>query len=237
MSPVNILLLIVYSPRACNHSPSILHTLTLKVNTTALVAEVFPASALHMIAALGFFNPKFAERTHLVLGAFHKLLKSFFILIGVSWRLIFFAGKTSVIKSSALETIAFVALDTSEVIAIYSCIVDESVGAVRGRAPWNIVLDSYSLKEGVLLIFFHILRWKNSIHVSWCKVYLAVWQRTQYWTLWIFNLCLKIAPHAFLMKDMLTIRKHTEILLQLLKTHHALMWAFTHYCFYLLVFI
>lgn len=62
------------------------------------------------------------------------------------------------IKSSALETIAFLALDTSEVVAIYSGVIDESVGAVCSWAPRNIVLDSYSLKEGVLLIFFHILR-------------------------------------------------------------------------------
>ncbi len=155
-----------------------LNTLTLLVDTAASIAEVFAASALHMVTTLGFFDPKFAERTHLILGTFHKLLKSLFRLVRVCWCLIFFAGKTSVVKASALETIAFFALNTSEIVSIYSGIINKSVGAVCCRAPWNVVLNSCSLKEGVLLIFFHILRWKDGVHFSWSKAYLAVWQRT-----------------------------------------------------------
>ncbi len=164
-----------------------------------------------MVASLCFSDPKFAERTLLILGTFHKLLKGLFRLIGVSCRLIFFAGETSVEKNSTLQAIPFFAWDTSKIVAIYSIFINECVGAICGRAPWNIVLNSNSLKECVLLIFFHILRWKDCVHVSRSKVYLTVWQRTFNWTLRNFNLWLKIAPYTFFMKDMLTIRKHAEI--------------------------
>jgi hypothetical protein len=112
-----------------------LHALTLKVYSAASVAEVFAAPALHMITALSFFDPEFAKRTHLVLGSFHKILKGLLIFVGVGRCLVFFAGKASVVKGSALEAITFFALDTSEIIAIYTSIIDEGVGTVGSGAP------------------------------------------------------------------------------------------------------
>jgi hypothetical protein len=88
-----------------------------------------------MIAALSFFDPEFAKRTHLVLGSFYEILKGLFVFVGVSRRLIFFAGKTSVVKGSALETITFFALDTSEIVAINSGIIDKGVGTVGSGTP------------------------------------------------------------------------------------------------------
>ena len=85
-SPVNLLkyFYFILSSRDRHCWPSILDALTLKVNATTYVAEVFAASTLHMVAALGFFDPEFAERTHLVLGTFHELLKGLFILVRVN---------------------------------------------------------------------------------------------------------------------------------------------------------
>jgi hypothetical protein len=94
--------LIIYSARPCHNCSPFFHALTLKVYPSALVAEVFAASALHMIAALGFFDPEFAEGTHLVFGTFDKFLESFFILVWINRCLIFFASHPLMIKSSAL---------------------------------------------------------------------------------------------------------------------------------------
>jgi hypothetical protein len=88
-----------------------------------------------MVAALCFFYPKLAEGTHLILGTFHKVLKGLFIFVWVCLSLIFFAGKASMEKSSTLKTIAFLALDTSKIIAINSCVIYEGIGAVRSRTP------------------------------------------------------------------------------------------------------
>jgi hypothetical protein len=88
-----------------------------------------------MITALSFFDPEFAKRTHLVLGTFNKILKGFFVFVGVGRRLVFFAGKTSVVKGSALEAITFFALDTSKIVAINSCIIDKGVGTVGSGTP------------------------------------------------------------------------------------------------------
>jgi hypothetical protein len=88
-----------------------------------------------MIAALSFFDPEFAKRTHLILGTFHKILKGLLIFVGVGRRLVFFAGKASVVKGSALETITFFALDTSEIVAIYTCIINKGVCTVGSGAP------------------------------------------------------------------------------------------------------
>ena len=38
-------------------------------------------------------------------------------------------------ESSTLKTIAFLALDTSKIIAINSCVIDEGIGAVRSGTP------------------------------------------------------------------------------------------------------
>jgi hypothetical protein len=88
-----------------------------------------------MIAALSFFDPEFAKRTHLILGTFNEILKGLFIFVGISRRLVFFAGKTSVVKGSALETITFFALDTSEIVAIYTGVINKGVGTVGSGAP------------------------------------------------------------------------------------------------------
>jgi hypothetical protein len=105
------------------------------VNTTTFVAEVFAASALHMVAALGFPDPEFAKRAHFILGTFHKLQKCLFILVRVSLSLILIAGKASVVKDSALKTITFFALVTSKTIAINSSFIEKSIIAVCCGAP------------------------------------------------------------------------------------------------------
>jgi hypothetical protein len=112
-----------------------LHAFTLKIDSTASVAEVFATPALHMIAALSFFDPEFAKRAHLILGSFNKILKGLFVFVGVGRSLVFFTGKTSVVKGSALETITFFALDTSEIVAIYTCVIDKGVCTVGSGAP------------------------------------------------------------------------------------------------------
>ena len=134
-----------------------LNTLTLLVDTAASIAEVFAASALHMVTTLGFFDPKFAERTHLILGTFHQLLKGLLVIVRVGRRLMFSAGKASVLRSPVLETIRFLGLITSEVVAIYYSVIDESLGAAHSRALLNIILNSISLGDEVLFMNFYIL--------------------------------------------------------------------------------
>lgn len=66
-----------------NCRPDLVHARALQVNIATSVTKVFAAAALHMVTPLSFFDPKFAEGTHLVFGAFHKLLKGLFIFVRV----------------------------------------------------------------------------------------------------------------------------------------------------------
>jgi hypothetical protein len=51
------------------------------VDTAACIAEFLTASALHVIAALGFLHPDIAEGALLVLGAADELFEGFLILV------------------------------------------------------------------------------------------------------------------------------------------------------------
>ena len=43
-------------------------TKAVHIDSTTFIAKILATSTAHMVAAFSFFDPKFAKRTHLVLG-------------------------------------------------------------------------------------------------------------------------------------------------------------------------
>ena len=135
------------------------HAFATHIFASTSITEFISTSACHVVASRRFFNPKFAARTLLVFCTFDKFLESFIVLIRIFRSLIFLAWLTLMVENSALKAIPLHTLYTCEIIAVYSCFIYKCIIAVCGWTPWNISLGSNCLLKGVILIFFHELRW------------------------------------------------------------------------------
>jgi hypothetical protein len=118
----------------------LLAALAVIVNPAAGIAELHTASALHVVAALRFFDPEFAFGALLEFGSADKLLEGFLLAIYVLVRLVLSARQIFVPGHSTLKAIVLLALGTFEFIIIVIRIVDECVHAICCGAPGDIPL-------------------------------------------------------------------------------------------------
>lgn len=116
-----------------------LNAIALSVYSSALVAEVLAAAALHVVTTLGLLHPKFAEGTLFQLLPHRKLLEGFIALVGVFRDLIFFAILSWMWGDTAVETILGFALWTGEFLVTIR-VKNEGVGTVGRGTPGYIRL-------------------------------------------------------------------------------------------------
>ncbi len=79
----------------------LLHTLTFSVLSTALIAEVLPTPAVHMITALVLLYPELAFKALLELFALDELQKFLVVLVHPVVNLVLFARLSLVKDDSA----------------------------------------------------------------------------------------------------------------------------------------
>ena len=87
------------------------------IDSATSVAKFLAASASHMVTSNGFFDPKFAKRTHLILRAPDISLESYFVIVRVLAHSILFTSEFTVIGDTASQTIVLVAEFASEIVA------------------------------------------------------------------------------------------------------------------------
>jgi hypothetical protein len=88
------------------------------IDSATSIAKFLAASASHMVASDGFFDPKFAKRTHLILRTPDISLESYFVLVRVLAHSIFFTSEFTVVGDTASQTIVLVADVAREIVAL-----------------------------------------------------------------------------------------------------------------------
>jgi len=108
---------------------------------------------------------------------------------------------------SAAETVMLFAFHTkvfSLILCSCSFIKNESVVAIRGRAPLNIHLAIKGLLKRVLVILVHLVRAQTLPHVTFAYLSSAVSIRTDKGAFGLIDIRLQRVIEAFLMKHMPT---------------------------------
>ena len=110
------------------------------------------------------------------------------------------------VLNSATETIMLFAFHTK----VFSLIIcsplfkNESVVAIRGRAPLNIHLAIKGLLKRILVVLVHLVRTQTLLKVTFTDLSSTVCIRTYKWAFGLINVRLQRVIEAFLMKHVST---------------------------------
>jgi hypothetical protein len=116
-------------------------TRSLRMGASAIIAEMTPTNAAHMLAPTDSLYPPAAVWTNLKVCTTHKLLEGHLRLFWVSSFLILLARNIFMPIGPTLKAIVVLALGAVELFAIPLHLEHECVVAIGGGAPGDVLLN------------------------------------------------------------------------------------------------
>ena len=197
------------------------HTFAFHIFTPTDIAKLILAPTSHMIASFIFLHPKFAARTLLVFGPFHKDHKLPIRLIKMGYLLKLFTRQIGMHKASTFEAIMTFTGRTTIVCQIF--IEGKNSFAAWSRTPCCIQhVFIHIILENKLLIFLSQFFAQEFFDFIIFNLSLTIFRRTKYWKILINNFFFRKTLKAFFMIHMHAFQKTKRVHIDLTQAYRTL---------------